>query len=69
MAGDVPAAGGAKPLIDRGQPLEDRLRQHHISMDKVLQEARTSQGLRCADEIEYAVLERSGGISIMPKRG
>lgn len=56
-------------MIDRGQPLEDRLRQHHISMDEVLQEARTSQGLRRADEIEYAVLVRSGGISIMPKRG
>lgn len=55
-------------LVDRGQPLSDRMRRHHISMDEILQEARRSQGLRSADEIAYAVLERSGSISIMPKR-
>lgn len=54
-------------LIERGQPLGDRLRQHHISMDEVLHQARASQGLRRADQIEYAVLERSGKISIIPK--
>lgn len=54
-------------LIERGRPLQDRLREHHISMDEVLQQARSSQGLRRADEIEYAVLERSGHISIIPK--
>ena len=56
-------------LVDRGTPLQDRLRRHHIRMDEVLQEARTSQGLKNADEIEYAVLERSGVISIVPKKG
>ncbi|WP_219414763.1 DUF421 domain-containing protein [Pseudonocardia nigra] len=56
-------------LIERGRALEDRLRQHHIAMDEVLQQARSSQGVRRADEIDYAILERSGSISIIPKKG
>jgi uncharacterized membrane protein YcaP (DUF421 family) len=55
-------------LIDRGTPLQARLRRHHIRMDEVLEQARVSQGLRNADEIEYAVLERSGAISIVPRK-
>lgn len=54
-------------LIERGQVLEDRLRRHHLTMAEVLQQARSTQGLRAASEIEYAVLERSGTISIIPK--
>ena len=56
-------------LIERGRILEDRMREHHIAMDEVLQQARTSQGLRRGDEIDYAILERSGSISIIPKQG
>ncbi|WP_372452692.1 YetF domain-containing protein [Pseudonocardia nigra] len=40
-----------------------------MRMDEILQEARTTQGVKNADEIEYAVLERSGAISIVPKKG
>ena len=56
-------------LIEHGRPLESRLHQHHIRMDEVLQQARSTQGLRRADEIDYAILERSGAISIIPKQG
>lgn len=59
--------GSAEVLIERGVALDDRLRRHHISMDEVLQQARASQGLRRLDEIDYAILERSGRISIIPK--
>ncbi|WP_219416214.1 DUF421 domain-containing protein [Pseudonocardia nigra] len=60
--------GAPVVLIDRGTPLQDRMRRHHIRMDEILQEARTNQGLRSADEIDYAVLERSDTISIVPKQ-
>jgi len=56
-------------LIERGEQLEDRMREHHIDMEQVLQEARASQGLQSADQIDYAILERSGRISVIPKRG
>ncbi|MBP2366488.1 DUF421 domain-containing protein [Pseudonocardia parietis] len=56
-------------LIERGRVLEESLRRHHISMEEILQQARTNQGLRRGDEIDYAILERSGAISVIPKRG
>jgi uncharacterized membrane protein YcaP (DUF421 family) len=56
-------------LIERGAPLEDRMRKHHIDMGEVLQQVRASQGIRSLDEIDYAILERSGRISVIPKSG
>lgn len=55
-------------LIAQGRPLEERMREHHIEMEQVLQEARSGQGVRGLDEIDYAILERSGTISIIPKK-
>ncbi|MEV5412814.1 YetF domain-containing protein [Thermopolyspora sp. NPDC052614] len=43
----------------------DRMRRHHLDIEQVLQEARQSQGIRSADEIDYAILERSGTISVI----
>ncbi|SFN55105.1 Protein of unknown function [Pseudonocardia ammonioxydans] len=60
--------GAPVVLIERGQRLDETMRRHHISMEEVLQEARTGQGLRNGDEIDYAILERSGTISIIPKQ-
>jgi uncharacterized membrane protein YcaP (DUF421 family) len=60
--------GAPTVLIERGRALDDRLREHRIDMSEVLERARTSQGIRSADEIDYAILERSGAISIIPKR-
>lgn len=56
-------------LIDRGRPLEERMRKNHINIGEVLQQARSSQGIGTAEEIDYAVLERSGKISIIPRKG
>lgn len=61
--------GAPVVLIERGRPLEDRMREHHIKLENVLQEARLTQGVGRADEIDYAILERSGAISIIPKKG
>jgi Predicted membrane protein len=55
-------------LIERGRPLADRMREYHIEMAQVLQEARSSHGIRSAEQIDYAILERSGVISIIPKQ-
>jgi uncharacterized membrane protein YcaP (DUF421 family) len=55
-------------LIDRGEVLDDRLRFGHVKRDDILEEARKTQGLARLDQIEYAVLERSGTISIIPRR-
>ena len=56
-------------LVERGKLLEDRMRLYHLDVEQVLQEARSSQGIGRLDEIDYAILERSGVISVIPKKG
>jgi uncharacterized membrane protein YcaP (DUF421 family) len=53
-------------LVENGQPLTDRMRKARVDVDDVLQSARSSHGLRNMSEIQFAILERSGGISIVP---
>lgn len=60
------AEGVPLVLVEHGRPLADRLRKEHISTEDVLTAARKNQGLLRMDQIEYAVLESSGGISIIP---
>lgn len=59
-----------KPLIivDEGRPLRDLMRKARVEEDDILTAARITQGLERMDQIKYAVLERSGGISIVPRR-
>ncbi|MEV4477379.1 YetF domain-containing protein [Nonomuraea sp. NPDC049504] len=56
-------------LIERGRLLEEPMRHHHVDLEQVLQEARSGQGIQRLDDIEYAILERSGKISVIPKQG
>lgn len=55
-------------IVEDGRPLQDRLAMARVDEDDILEEARRLQGLERMDQIKYAVLERSGGISIIPKR-
>ncbi|MEK8090381.1 DUF421 domain-containing protein [Thermithiobacillus plumbiphilus] len=54
-------------IVEDGQPLLDRMYRERVELEDVLAAARESQGLERLDQIKYAVLERSGGISIIPK--
>lgn len=56
-------------IVEDGVPHEDRMQKARVDVDDVLTAARASQGLCRMDQIRYAVLERSGGISIIPKEG
>ena len=64
FANDVPLV-----LIDDGQILEERMRKTKVSEDDILEQARMAHGVERMDQIKYAVLERNGGISIIPKQG
>jgi len=55
-------------IVEHGRPLRDRMHKARVDESDVLSAARELQGLKNLDEIEYAVLERSGSISIVPKR-
>lgn len=54
-------------LLEDGRPLKGRMEKCRVSEADILHAARELQGLESLDQIKYAVLERSGGISIVPK--
>jgi uncharacterized membrane protein YcaP (DUF421 family) len=54
-------------ILENGKPLRDRMRQSQVDEDDILEAARELQGLERLDQIKYAVLERHGGITIIPK--
>ena len=53
-------------LVEDGKPLKDRMRKVHVGEDDVLSSAGEAHGLERMDQIRYAVLEKSGGISVVP---
>lgn len=55
-------------IVADGKPLRDRMDRARIDERDILQAARQSQGVDSLDQIKYAVLERSGGISVVPKQ-
>jgi len=54
-------------VVEHGRLLHDRADKERIDISDVLAAARERHGLERLDQIKYAVLERSGGISIIPK--
>lgn len=54
-------------IVEDGRMLTDRLRKSRIDEAEILAAARESQGLERLDQIKYAVLEKNGAISIIPK--
>ena len=55
-------------IVDHGQPLRERMQRVRVNEEEILTAARERQGLSRMDQIQYAVLERSGGISIIPRQ-
>ena len=53
-------------LVDHGKPIQERLEQERVDEADILSRARELQGLERMDQIKYAVLETSGGITIVP---
>jgi uncharacterized membrane protein YcaP (DUF421 family) len=54
-------------LIEDGRPHPDRLAMYRIDDDDILEAARRSQGIERMDQIKYAILERTGAISVIPR--
>jgi uncharacterized membrane protein YcaP (DUF421 family) len=60
------AEGAPVLLVDHGRVLEERLHKAMVTEDDILLSARMHQGLERMEQIKYAVLETSGGISVVP---
>ena len=54
-------------IVENGTPHRDRMNKSRVDEEDVLTAARKLQGLERMDQIKYAVLERNGGITIVPK--
>jgi uncharacterized membrane protein YcaP (DUF421 family) len=54
-------------LIEDGRVLHDVMAKAHVDVEEILEAARENQGLERVDQIKWAVLETSGGISVVPK--
>lgn len=54
-------------VLEDGIPIRERLLKTRIDEADILLAARDKQGLERLDQIKYAVLERNGGISIIPR--
>jgi uncharacterized membrane protein YcaP (DUF421 family) len=53
-------------IVENGRLLNERTVNERVDLNDVLAAARDHHGLERLDQIKYAVLERSGGISIVP---
>lgn len=54
-------------VVENGRPLRARMRRARIDESEVLEAARKLRGLERLEQIKFAVLEISGGITIVPK--
>lgn len=55
-------------LVREGKANEHALRRSRVELEEILEAARSTQGLSALDEIEFAILEVDGKISIIPRR-
>jgi len=54
-------------LVDDGKLMKDRMAKAHIDEDEILTFARQAHGLESMDQVKYAVLEKDGGITVVPR--
>ncbi len=54
-------------IMKDGAPLTETLRKARIDETDILEAARKLQGLERLEQIKYAILEKDGGITIVPK--
>ena len=55
-------------VVNRGHLVREAMRKERIDEADILHAARDKQGLASLDEIEYAILEQTGEITIIPKK-
>lgn len=59
--------GAPLVIVENGKPLKGRMEKSRVDNEDILEAARLLHGLERMDQIKYAVLERDGSISIIPK--
>lgn len=60
---------GPLVIIEDGRMHEKRMAKARVSEDDILESARQGLGIERLDQVKYAILERNGGITVIPKEG
>jgi uncharacterized membrane protein YcaP (DUF421 family) len=60
-------AGAPIVLIQDGEPLAEQMTKARVTEQDILSHARRSLGLERMEQIEYAVLDMTGNISVLPR--
>lgn len=55
-------------IVENGEIIDERADKARIDEQDILQAARQTQGIERLHQVKYAVLERCGGISVIPKQ-
>ena len=53
-------------IVEHGRLLEDRAKREGVTLPEILAEGREKHGLERLEQFKYAILERHGGISVVP---
>ena len=53
-------------VVENGRLLEDRAKREGVTLAEILAEGREKHGLERLEQFKYAILERHGGISVVP---
>lgn len=62
------AEGTPLIIVDEGKLLKKRMNKCKVSQEDILEAARLSFGLERMEQIKYAILEKDGSISIVPRK-
>ena len=54
-------------ILKNGHPIRERMRKERIDENDILEAARASEGIERLDQIKFAILERTGHITNVPK--
>lgn len=55
-------------LVERGKAIDRNLRRNRITLEELAAQARLTAGVTHLEDIEWAVLETGGQISVIPKQ-
>lgn len=55
-------------ILEHGKPLTERMNRERVDEQDILHAAREQEGLRSLEDLDYAVLETSGDITVVPKK-
>jgi uncharacterized membrane protein YcaP (DUF421 family) len=55
-------------VVENGRQQKERMMKERVDEEDILSAAREHQGLETMDDIKYAILERDGHITIIPKQ-